>query len=332
VAAQAAEHRTLESPPIPILHLVSTRGGNVRLEPFLKDATFKRYLVTPEFYNSETSLPDHALVVNAIGDADLCQEALTSVSSLLKQSSAPVINPPDVVMATGRETIARRLATVPGVRTARTLLFKRIDLEGSDAERLLSANGFQFPLLLRSPGFHGGEHFLRVSSAKELPHALGQLPGAELLVIEYLDPFWLDGKARKYRVMTIDGRLYPLHCAVSRDWKIHYFSADMADSPENRAEDAGFLNEMERVLAPAQLEALREIQLALGLDYGGIDFGIGRNDELLLFEANATMVILAPDPDPRWEYRRPAVERACAAVRSMLISRSDAHCNKSDSQ
>jgi len=40
--------------------------------------------------------------------------------------------------------------------------------------------------------------------------------------------------------------------------------------------------------------------------------------DLLLFEANATMVVNPPEPDERWAYRRPAVERIFAAVRRML--------------
>jgi hypothetical protein len=38
-----------------------------------------------------------------------------------------------------------------------------------------------------------------------------------------------------------------------------------------------------------------------------------------LFEANATMVVNAPEPDERWAYRRPAVERIFGAVRGMLM-------------
>jgi hypothetical protein len=40
----------------------------------------------------------------------------------------------------------------------------------------------------------------------------------------------------------------------------------------------------------------------------------------LLFEANATMVVNPPEPDERWAYRRPAVERIVAAARSMLTA------------
>jgi glutathione synthase/RimK-type ligase-like ATP-grasp enzyme len=194
-------------------------------------------------------------------------------------------------------------------------------LAGPDVENRLRERGFAFPLLLRSPGFHGGEHFLRIETAEELPAALEALPGRELLVMQYLDARGFDGKFRKYRVMMIDGQLYPLHCAVSSHWKIHYFSAEMEDYPEHRAEDAAFLGDMPAVLGPRVMAALQAVQAALGLDYGGIDFGIDAAGDLLLFEANATMVILPPGEDARWDYRRPAVERACRAVHTMLVER-----------
>src|ERR1700733_8537606 len=42
---------------------------------------------------------------------------------------------------------------------------------------------------------------------------------------------------------------------------------------------------------------------------------------ILLFEANATMVVEQPDGDPCWDYRRAAVERIHAAVRDLLLTR-----------
>lgn len=69
------------------------------------------------------------------------------------------------------------------------------------------------------------------------------------------------------------------------------------------------------------MEALARIQATLGLDYAGIDFGLNAAGDLLLFEANATMVVNPPEPDERWAYRRPAVERIFDAVRKMLTGR-----------
>ena len=194
-------------------------------------------------------------------------------------------------------------------------------LAGPDAAATLARHGFEFPLLIRTPGFHTGRHFLRIETIANLPAGLSELPGEDLTVLEYLDARGPDGKARKYRVMMIDGGLYPLHVAVSSHWKIHYFTADMADSPEHRAEDAEFIENMAAVLGPRAIAALGEIQARLGLDYAGIDFGLSATGEILLFEANATMVVNPPEPDEKWAYRRPAVERIYASVRRMLTTR-----------
>jgi hypothetical protein len=43
--------------------------------------------------------------------------------------------------------------------------------------------------------------------------------------------------------------------------------------------------------------------------------------EVLFFEANATMAVYPPMTDPKWAYRRTAVERIVAAVHAMLRKR-----------
>jgi hypothetical protein len=278
-------------------------------------------MVFVEFYDLATPLPPHHIVFNAIGDADLAGPALAAAQALLALTTAPVINAPSAVTATGRSDNAQRLADIPGVITAAAVDLPRALLAGPGVATTLGRHGFEFPLLIRTPGFHTGRHFLRIETIAELPGALAELPGEHLTVLRYLDARGPDGKARKYRVMMIDGALYPLHVAISSHWKIHYFTAEMADHPEHRAEDAEFLENMAAVLGPRAMAGLAEIQSRLGLDYAGIDFGLSASGEILLFEANATMVVNPPEPDEKWSYRRPAVERIYAAVRNMLTSR-----------
>ena len=142
--------------------------------------------------------------------------------------------------------------------------------------------------------------------------------------MQYLDARGADGKSRKYRAMLVDGQIYPLHVAISSHWKIHYFTAQMAGNPQHRAEDAAFLQDMPAVLGPLAMNALRQIQSTLALDYAGIDFGLNAKGEVLLFEANATMVVNPPEPDERWKYRRPAYEQIRRAIQQTLIERSGA--------
>jgi aromatic-L-amino-acid decarboxylase len=310
-----------ERPPITVLELISTTRCLSRITTFLIDRVFQKYLVVTDFYHDGVTLPPHQLVVNSIGDADLAAEALAGAQSLLLHTTAPVVNPPAAVLATGRCEVARRLSGVPGVVTPKTITLSRDLLALSDAPTTLQDHGFEFPLLLRTPGFHGGDHFVRVDTRGELPSALLKLPGRDLTVIQYLDARASDGKTRKYRAMMIGRELYPLHAAISSHWKIHYFNAEMADYPAHRAEDAEFLGNMPGVLGPRAMIALREIQRTLGLDYAGIDFGLNEHGDVLLFEANATMAVVTPNADKRWDYRRPAVERIWRAVGAMLMDK-----------
>lgn len=310
-----------ERPPVSLLLLAGSAGGNIPMRHFLDDRIFQTYIVFVEFYDAATPLPPHRIVFNAIGDADLSPSALAAAQSVLALTTAPVLNAPLAVAATGRSDNAQRLSGIPGLITPGAVTLPRALLAGPDAATTLARHGFEFPLLIRTPGFHTGRHFLRVEAIAQLPAALAELPGEDLTVLHYLDARGLDGKVRKYRVMMIGGGLYPLHVAISSHWKIHYFTADMADNPEHRAEDAEFLENMAGVLGPRAMAALAGIQSRLGLDYAGIDFGLSASGEILLFEANATMVVNPPEPDEKWAYRRPAVERIYAAVRRMLMRR-----------
>jgi tetratricopeptide (TPR) repeat protein len=301
--------------PLPALLLVSVFRGNVATRPYLDERVFEVVALYAEFCEPAEELPPHALVFNAIGDADLCPLALERAEALVARSTAPVINPPERVRLTGRTENARRFASIPGVVAPAIQRVRRAGLQNLE---------LAFPVLLRAPGFHTGEHFLRVERRDELQEAIAALPGEELLAIEYLDARGTDGLARKYRVMFIDGALYPLHLAISPGWKVHYFSSDMAASVAHREEERRFLEDMPGVLGPRAMSALERISRELGLDYAGIDFGLGPDGSVLLFEANAAMVILPPDPAPMWEYRRAPIQRASEAVKRMLIARAAA--------
>jgi glutamate/tyrosine decarboxylase-like PLP-dependent enzyme len=304
--------------PVNVLLLVSALGGNPPVRRFLDDRQFQTFVLTADYYDESEPLPPHHVVFNAIGDADLCGRALRAAEWIVAGTAAPVINSPPAVAATGREANARRLRGVAGVVSPVTVMLPRDLLASSNAETILGRHGLAFPMLVRSPGFHTGQNFIRLERSEELPAALAELPGETLTFIEYLDSRGADGKIRKYRVMMIDGKLYPLHAAISGNWKIHYFTAEMAENRAHRAEDAAFLEDMAGVLGARAMAGLIGIEAALGLQYAGIDFGLNARGEVLLYEANATMVVPPPGPGGQWDYRRPAVERIYAAVRKMI--------------
>ncbi len=298
---------------VPLLLLVSAYGGNIPTRHWIDDRHFAVSAIHAEYHDPAQPLPPHALVVNAIGDAERCSLALERAEQTLAASTAPVINLPARVRATARNDNARRLAGIPDVISPQIVTLPR--------HTIATADGLRFPLLLRSPGFHGGCHFRYVATRDALQQTIAELPGAALLVIEYCDARGPDGMARKYRAMCIDGVLYPWHLAVAAEWKVHYFSAAMAANPVHRDEERRFLDDMPGVLGPRAMTALGVVGRTLGLDYAGIDFALTRDGSLLVFEANATMVIGPPGPEPIWNYRRGAAAAVLTAAANLLSRR-----------
>jgi hypothetical protein len=265
--------------PARILLLWSAVDGNVPLNPMLDDRVMQWATLFVESYQAGMPLPPHDVVFNAVGNADLSTRALDKVEQIVAATSAPVINHPIHVRRTGRVAVAEQLRNVPGVVTPQIRRVPRAEL--------LAAANLTFPMLVRAPGFHTGEHFVRIDTAAGLSDEIAKLPGDELLAIEYLDTRSADGVFRKYRVLTIDGSLYPIHLAASRDWKVHHFSADSqaACLPEEQA----FLAGMETALGSNAVRALERAAEILALDYGGIDFAIDAAGRVAIFEANPTM-------------------------------------------
>jgi len=330
-AARATEHRrrAFAAPlawafpyrgtgePVRVLILTSAQGGDVISNQFFDDRVVQRTVMMPESYGPNVALPPHDVIFNGIGEPDLTGPTLERAAELVAASDAPVINHPRAVMRTSRDRMMRIVAGVDGAIAPATVRYDRAELT---PERL-AADGFAFPVLLRSPGFHAGAHFERADTAADVARVAAALPGDERYAIAFVDARGTDGWVRKYRVVFVTGVLYPIHLALARQWKIHYFSAAMADHPEHRAEEQRFLESMPDVLGARAMATLGALASRLDLDYGGIDFGVASDGRLIVFEINATMAIYPPDDDPRWTYRRPAIDRALHAVRDMIVQR-----------
>jgi hypothetical protein len=64
--------------------------------------------------------------------------------------------------------------------------------------------------------------------------------------------------------------------------------------------------------------AIERVRETLGLDFGGVDFALAPDGGIVVFEANATMVVPLPGEDARWAYRRAPIDRIYTAVRTLL--------------
>ncbi len=310
-------YRGTGAPPR-VLVLESAASGNFNPRWFLDSRRFDVVRLAVEYADVDAPLPPHDVIVNIIADADLCQESLAIAERLILHSDAPVVNAPATVARTGRMAVARLLADCGGARIPRIAAIGREELLRAGPQALCE-RGFDFPLLLRSPGYNTGLHFAKVDRAGDLPEVLASLPGEQVLAIEYVDRSGPDGLARKYRMVAVDQRLFAVHAAVSLDWKVHLFGA--SDDPAHREEDRQFLSDPASVLSAGNLETLGAIVATLGLDYAGVDFGIDANDRIVVFEANATMSLKLSDPGKPDDYRSPALMSIFDAFGRMVEAR-----------
>jgi tetratricopeptide (TPR) repeat protein len=297
--------------PISVVALVSTDGGNIPLDALLDERVFLVHEIYVEAYRGE-ALPPHELMVNAIADADRGSEALLCAAEIAQHAKSNVVNAPYVVAVTGRIANAERLALLDDIVVPAARIFAR-DAQPAPA----------FPLIVRAPGLHMGRGMVRADDRQALTAALRALPPRDdLIAIDYLETRSPDGAWRKYRVMAIDGVLYPLHLAIAHRWDVHYFSSEMFDRADYRAEEERFLADPRSTLGARAWDALGRVRDELDLDYAGIDFALDADGRIVVFEANAAMTPLRPDDDPRFAYRRAAADAVGAALERMFRERS----------
>jgi glutathione synthase/RimK-type ligase-like ATP-grasp enzyme len=288
-----------------VVLLGTARTGNTPLADAVDPNAFAVAAVVAE-YADAAMLPAHDVIVNVIGEADRCADVLAHAEALVARAATPVINPPARVRTTGRLTVAQRLRAIDGLivpATARTTY------------EALRDRPLHEPFLVRALGHHFGELFFRISDEASRAEALAALAGHDLIEAAFLDARGRDGLVRKYRVLFIDGGLYPVHAAVGDAWKLHFVTGH--HDSQAASEDATFLADPAAVVGPRAYAALHAVRDELRLDYAGVDFGLDAIGNVLLFEANATMSA----PWPATGYRREPIARIRTAVQEMIAHR-----------
>ena len=174
----------------------------------------------------------------------------------------------------------------------------------------------RYPFIIRPIGGHGGIGMALINNPNELSQY--QVSNAEAFYcINYHDYKSDDGYFRKYRTLFIDRKLYQYHLAISKNWLVHYFSADMLSEPFKRLEEQHFLESPIEVIGAKAHDALAKIAERLDLDYAGIDFTILKDSNLLVFETNPLISVYPVDP-AEFSYKVPYVNSIFDSVDHML--------------
>ena len=311
---------TADGADLTVLILCTEATGNVPFEWLLPQNRFNRIRWIMEYARDEQfdALPHFDLVFNAIGDQDVAQAAQASVRRLLQRCDKLLLNYPYSVARTARQSMPTLLGDIK-----HTLVPQASRVTGADRASLadsLRDGGMSFPLLLRPAGAHGGKGLTLCRTFDEV--SAYQAPAGDVHACAFHDFRSADGYYRKYRVIFIDGKPYPYHLAISRNWLVHYASADMLAYPWKLDEERRFLQHPAAVLGWSAMQALRQIGKRLDLDFCGIDFSLLPDGRLLVFEANATMLVHAEEFHAELKFKNHFVQRIFdafdARVREML--------------
>ena len=302
-----------------VLILCTAATGNVPCEWLLPQTRYRRIRWVMEYAGDEqfAALPEFDCIFNAIGDADLCAASRQAVQRLLAMTSKPVFNLPDLVAATSREAMAGALRGIPGLVVPQALHLEHAFAAGELA-RHLHEQCMTAPVLLRPRASHGGKGLALYESEESLAQASCD---AGSHACAFHDARSSDGHWRKYRVIFVGGKPYPYHLAIAERWLVHYRSADMLAQQWKRDEELRFLQHPAAILGWGAMQALRRMAKNMELDFWGIDFTLLEDGRLLVFEANATMLVHREEFHAELAYRNPYVDKILDAFAEHLAAR-----------
>jgi tetratricopeptide (TPR) repeat protein len=311
-----------------ILALYAPFGGNLPTEYLFKDAvhdTDTLALFASREYDGDLFDQDTRLVVNLVSDADQTEALLPLAADLVDRLGKPTVNDPRKIERTTRDVIASLLQGIPGCRIPWASRHKA----GADSSpaALQAAFALSSSVLARPVGTHGGDDFEKFEDAAALSAFLSQRPDRDHYLIEYIGYRSGDGYFRKYRFIFVGDQILPYHLCIGNDWKVHHISTDMANQPWMQQEEEAFLNNPTAVFSPAHYRALHTIRERIGLEYCGIDCALDLSGNLVVFEANASMLV--HDRNHEFPYKNPAVRRIKLAFEAMLRGLASGHCRLS---
>lgn len=300
-----------------VLALFAPFAGNMPTGYLFKDTVYDTdtlAVFASREYDVELLKQDVQVVVNLVSDADQAEALLPLAADLVGRLGKPIVNDPRKIQRTTRDAVTALLKGIPGCRSPKVLRQKA----GSDlaVATLRAALSFSSTVLARPVGTHGGDDFEKIEGAAALMALLAQPPDTDRYFIEYIDYRSVDGYFRKYRFLFVNEQILPYHLAISSEWKVHHDSTDMVNHQWMQREEEAFLNNPAAVFNSGHYRALREIRQRIGLDYFGIDCGLDRSGNLVVFEANASMLV--HEHNEEFPYKTPFVHRIKWAFDEML--------------
>lgn len=221
-------------------------------------------------------------VFNQISDPDTNKISLEKVQNFYQavSSQVPFFNLPSHVMRTTRDAIYQLLQDIDRLHVPKTVKIQ--PKSPQDIYNVIKEEDFEFPVIFRQAGDHGGISTIKVDDETERFYAF-PLDGRDYYLTQFVE-YTEDRLYKKYRLMVVDGKVYLRHVKVSEEWMVHH--RNQIDDPEEEQKTSAqrFFDHKEAIQ-----KVVKEIYDRLQLDYFGIDCYIDEKMNLLVFEINPSM-------------------------------------------
>lgn len=261
---------------------------------------------TPKF-----AMPDFAF--NSICEPDRNKKGLELAQQIITDNKIPVLNHPENILATKRDLIYQRFVNHDGVVIPKTL--RIAPKYCRDVRAIIEKGEISLPCIFRPAGTHVSHGVCLIKELSDTDELeCFAFDGRDYYLSEFYDCRDGDGLYRKFRVIYVDGKIYPRHLFVSNDWCVG--GKTKRTEQEYLDEEKRFVDNFQSYLGEEAIAKLNSFCATIGLDFFGLDLNMRPDRTLVLFEANACMSVFN---NSQREYLEPHVNNIRMAFKEMLF-------------
>ena len=257
-------------------------------------------------------------VFNQISEPDSNKITLEKADNFYKSAppNIPFFNLPSNILKTTRDSIYQLLHDIDKLHVPKTV---RIQPKSpDDIYDAIQKEGFEFPVIFRQAGDHGGKSTIRIDDETEQFYEF-ILDGRDYYLTQFVDYANKEGLYAKYRFIVVNGEVFFRHVIIGEEWMVH--AKSNIETKQNNQLRASIAKNFFKEIKPKIQPIVTEIHKRLGLDYFGIDCNLDEEMNMLAFEINASMLLIVRNTKNQKSIFSNHVEKIRSAVIFLIADR-----------
>jgi len=262
------------------------------------------------------------VVINNVVNAEYLRmdDNLARVQMFADRLARPVINPPQAAARCTRQLNPANLAGIDGLVLPKVSRYQRDLARIGELIRTIESD-IAYPMIVRTPFEQESRNMTLVHTREDLEEGIRSLQSSQFYVIEYLGQPREHGCFRRIRSAFVSGQPIIIRADYAHDWIVRSrFIISLQiyhDHPDLVEKADAIIREPQAELGGKAMSALETAGRRLPLDIFGMDFDVDDEGNVVFFEANASMGMMTPAPDP-FPYPPEATQRLTGALDELL--------------